>query len=260
MTISSLNLVGSFDRLSDAELRNHLASWCAQAASAPLTEDALDLYYHTISPRSVFVKNLPQDACLLDMGAGEGTLSIYKTWPPISRPDVKFYGTSLDPIAYAANYERVSITNFETTPRPFDSVEFDAIFAAHFIEHLSNPSAFIEWAASSLKPGGRIYLEWPHEFSKRLPPASLFADWGVPAFTTNFFDDKTHIETWGMKDVVDMAGVHGLLPESAGRIVLPYAAEQLRDRSRDTGNKTYGTFAIWCCVGWAQFLILSKKI
>ncbi|MCP1538102.1 class I SAM-dependent methyltransferase [Methylorubrum extorquens] len=253
-------IFGVFDNLPEAELRERLSLWCKSKVNSPVERDDFDLYYNTVAPRSVFVKNAPSDACLLDMGAGNGSLSIYKSWPSIARPDIKFYGTSLDPIENEDRYEQISISNFETTPRPFGGVDFDVMVASHFIEHLTDVRSFIKWAASCLKPGGRIYLEWPHEFTKNMPPASFFADNGIPAFTTNFFDDSTHVQTWAMDDVISIAGASNLRPESTGRIVLPYCADQMRDFSRASGDKVLGTFAVWCAVGWAQYLILAKPL
>ncbi|MDR7036505.1 2-polyprenyl-3-methyl-5-hydroxy-6-metoxy-1,4-benzoquinol methylase [Methylobacterium sp. BE186] len=255
-----MDIFGPFDHLSDADLREQLTRWCTHKIDPNIQKDEFDAYFHTVSPRSTFVKNAPPDACLLDMGAGEGSLSIYKVWPSVARSDLKFYGTSLDPIRLAANYEQVSISDFETTPRPFNGVEFDAVVASHFIEHLSDPSGFIGWAASCMKPGGRMYLEWPHEFSKRMPSSSFFAEHGIPAFTTNFFDDHTHLQTWTAQDIIDIAGTSGLQPEFAGRIVLPYAAGWMRDQAREASDKISGTFAIWCAVGWAQYVILTKTL
>lgn len=194
------------------------------------------------------------------MGAGNGSLSIYKEWPNIARPDLDLYGVSLDPIEKADKYKGVSISNFEKTPRPFPNVQFDAVLAAHFIEHLADPTSFIQWICSQLKPGGRMYFEWPHAISRRMPTRDFFISRGLPVFTTQFMDDTTHVEPWAAETIMDLALAAGLGVETWGRIVLPQIAGLMRDQARERQDIVSGTFAVSAAVGWAQYVVLTKAM
>jgi 2-polyprenyl-3-methyl-5-hydroxy-6-metoxy-1,4-benzoquinol methylase len=46
---------------------------------------------------------------------------------------------------------------------------FDVIIIAHVIEHLHNGLDVIRVLAEKLRPGGRIYIEWPGARSLSLP-------------------------------------------------------------------------------------------
>lgn len=65
------------DQLDDGDLRCYLSSWCEDRCSLKLSDQDLDGYYNTISPRSIFLKTSPFKASIIDMGAGNGALSIY---------------------------------------------------------------------------------------------------------------------------------------------------------------------------------------
>jgi hypothetical protein len=134
------------------------------------------------------------------------------------------------------------------------------VIAAHFIEHLTDPARFIGWIADKIKPTGRIFLEWPHPFSKRMPTRDFFSERGITAFTTNFMDDSTHIEAWPVETIIKIANTKGLAVESLGRILFPEVAAQLRDKARDQNDIVAGTFSIWAAVGWAQYIVLSKPL
>ena len=257
-TTSKYSPRGPYDHLADAQLLAVLSAWCAAQCPHPIQQQETEIYYHTVSPRSWFFKSCADGASVLDMGAGNGALSVYKEWPPLVRPDIDLYGVSLEPIDRAATYKAVSISNFETNPRPFPLVHFDAVIAAHFIEHLADPTSFVRWVVSQLKPGGGMYLEWPHPFARRMPGREFFIDRGLPVFTTQFMDDDTHVEPWPAETILDLALASGLHVETWGRIILPRLANQLRDIARRDQDMVAGTFAVWAAVGWAQYVVLFK--
>lgn len=247
-----------FDGIGASEIQDYFDAWCFRTSKVEIETDTLDSYYHSISARSLFFKSSPQDAIFLDMGAGNGALSIYKKWPQIERQDIRLYGVSLDPVEMASEYEAVAIIDFEKTPVPFTGVTFDAVLASHFIEHLRDVRPFVQWIFNVLGPGGRVYLEWPHRVSKSLPGREFFLQREIPVFTTNFFDDDTHIEAWPMEHLLEVARDIGFLAEVAGRLHSPYLSGHLRDKARNNKNIVSGTFAVWSAVGWAQYLILNK--
>lgn len=247
------------DTMTDEQLKRYLSSWISSQTPEAPSADVLDQYAHLISPRSVFLKNVPPSANVLDLGAGDGGLSIYKTWPPFMvRQDIKLYGLSLEWAEQFSRYEKVEIGNFETQNLSFGGTKFDAVLCSHFIEHISDLQIVFKYLEGKLAPAARVYFEWPHPISKRLPSRDFFLDQGLPVTTTNFFDDHTHNETWDMRNVIENIEQRGFVLESMGRTHFPFLADCLKDRAKVSGDMSTGTFAVWYKTGWAQYVVWSR--
>lgn len=248
-----------FDDLSDDQLHQIFLDWAN--GSSPLVDDyeSLDQIFNSALPRTRFFKSLPTNAEILDLGAGDGSLAIYKTWPQPERTDLSLYAVSLSQGEHFNLYESVEIKNFEEDS-VFENREFDAVVCCHFIEHMQTPDATIEFFARKTRPGGRIYLEWPHEIAKRLPVRTRVEPGGISVSTMNFHDDTTHVEAWSADKIVSLLNEHGLQVEAGGRVYLPWMAEQMRNYARLTKDSVRMTIALWAAVGWSQFLIVSKPL
>lgn len=247
-----------FDGMARDKLQSTILGWLGQTDPLELGIGEIDELINAALPRTQFVKSLPQEANLLDLGAGDGSLTIYKSWPKPDRSDVKMYGLSLVPIERAAHYHAVAYSDFEGVAPVFEDVQFDAVVCAHFIEHMKDPRRVIEFFASRLRPGGTAYIEWPHRISKNFPSRREFINRGFPTSTMNFADDPTHIETWGMAEVAEIASGAGLAIEGSGRVRSPYLANHLRDAAKRTTDLTRLTLSIWWHFGWAQYLVARK--
>src|ERR1051326_8142890 len=116
---------------------------------------------HEFSPRCRFVKTLPHGASLLDAGAGDGSLRVYRDWPEPTRKDLRMFAWAGEKGGGFDHYDGSEVGAWPEAPPNFAGRAFDAILAANFIEHIDDPIAFVTWAASRLTPNGRIYLEWP---------------------------------------------------------------------------------------------------
>src|SRR5664280_1340562 len=68
-----------------------------RAEHSPALEDAEKVFefYHQCHPRTLFLKMLPAGATLLDLGAGDGPMQVFRNWPPPARKDLKLYAFSL---------------------------------------------------------------------------------------------------------------------------------------------------------------------
>lgn len=258
VTSNALEPSTAFDGMTAEDLQATIYGWLSQTDPLILGLGEVDELINAALPRTQFVKGLPQGACLLDLGAGDGSLTIYKSWPRPDRSDLKIYGLSLVPIDREAHYHAVAYSDFEGTTPVFDGVQFDAVVCAHFIEHMHDPRRVIEFFSSRLRPGGAAYIEWPHQLSKRFPPRWDFIGRGLPTSTMNFADDTTHVETWGMADIAEIALSCGLAVESSGRVRSPYLAGHLRDAAKRTSDVTRLTLSIWWNFGWAQYLVARK--
>lgn len=84
---------------------------------------------------------------------------------------------------------------------------FDVVLFAHVIEHVRNGVDVLKALAKKLKPGGKIYVEWPGPRSLTLPSA---------IGTLNFCDDDTHVRVYDLKDVANALLDGGCKVISAG--------------------------------------------
>jgi 2-polyprenyl-3-methyl-5-hydroxy-6-metoxy-1,4-benzoquinol methylase len=250
--------IPALDDRSPGELQETADRWFREERGIASDPVVLDQMYNLILPRNIFFKSLPMDSEVLDVGAGDGSFAVQKRWPLIERPDLRLFALSLDIGAHFDQYEAYEIKNFETDPEVFGGRSFDAIVCAHFIEHMAEPAQSIEFFARKLRSGGRLYIEWPHAFTKKLPTRASLADQGVDISTFNFFDDQTHIDAWRAEKLARLFEANGFAIETGGRIYLPWIGEQMRDHARYEEGNTRLTLGAWAAFGWAQYLVVNR--
>jgi SAM-dependent methyltransferase len=248
-----------YDHMEEEHLSSFIMSWIQnwQAPSIPL--DDVDVAFNTVTPRSVFVKNLRVGARLLDIGAGDGTLSVYRTWPLFPRLDIKMYALSLTKGEHFDDYDAYELKNLQETDDVFVNIDVQAFVCCHFIEHMSDPRRTVEFFRRRLRPGGRVYLEWPHPISKRMPSRTAFINKGIQVSTIRFDDDATHIEAWAMPELSTILRENGFAIETAGRTYFPFLADELRNHGCMKSDPVRTTLAVWAFVGWAQYLVAVKQ-
>jgi len=241
------------------DYRASIIDWLNAANPPNISMDGLLAYYQTVSPRNVFLKSLPKDSNLIDLGAGEGQTAVLRTWPTFPRPDIKLAAISLEDAPGFDDYAEKYIGDFETSLPNFQTKGFDGVLCCHFIEHISSYEMVLEFIRDSLIVGGRAYIEWPHPISKSMPTCGELRDLGFNISTTNFFDDPTHIEPWEMQVIVKKAIDIDLQPEATGQIISPYVSDMMRDVGISSKDQPTLTFAVWGHVGWAQYVTLQRK-
>ncbi len=247
-----------YDNLPLAELKERVLAFASNPIEERWNRSLLGQYVNTVIPRSVFLRNACVNAHILDLGAGDGGLAIFKSWPFVTRPDLRMHAVSLEVGERFDLYEDYEISNFEQTLPDFGGMPFDSIICSHFIEHLSNPARALQFFGARLKPGGSVYLEWPHPVSKKMPSMTLLQERGVNVMTINFFDDKTHIEAWPMFEIAEGLQAAGLQINTAGRVWFDFFADQLMAHGKTDNNAVDLTYAIWYKFAWAQYLIATK--
>jgi len=236
-----------------------LLEWFAQRRAPGMMLDRLNEYYHTVHPRSVFFHCLPQGAKLLDFGAGNGSLAIYRRWPGPERPDIAMYAYSLEFEEGFRDYDGYEIGQFEQSPPDFAGVQFDALYASHVIEHLASVSAFAQWVGSRLSDQARVYLEWPSEASLELPTATELREHGVDLMISNFRDDATHKAIPSRNEVREHFEKCGFFVESEGVIRFPWLEERYMAHAEPArSDPTIKLNAYWSKTGWAQYVVLSR--
>ncbi len=214
--------------------------------------------FHAQHPRCLFLKGLPARASVLDMGSGDGALSILREWPAPARPDLRLYAFSLDKGKYFDSYNGFEIGDWEQAPPRFEGRSFDAIFSSHFIEHIKSPGDFFHWVASRLKPGGWLFAEWPAPASKVAPTIDQLSSVGFPPLVGNFHDDRSHRELPSMEAVQASLLGAGLRPSTQATIKLPLFEDELLAHYRVTGDLTSLQFAYWLRTGWCQYVTAQK--
>ncbi|HEY7579828.1 MAG TPA: methyltransferase domain-containing protein, partial [Acetobacteraceae bacterium] len=192
---------------------NAIRDWADSAKRTPLSDGAALEAWHLLSPRCRFIKTLPIHAAVLDVGAGDGSLQIYRRWPAPERTDLAMYAFALAHGALFDQYQGWELGAWPQSKPGFGGMLFDAILAANFIEHIDRPADFIGWAVSRLTRNGCIFLEWPTEISLRLPTADELRAVGVDVMTGNYFDDATH-----RRELPQTKAVHDALRDAGLRI------------------------------------------
>lgn len=95
---------------------------------------------------------VPDSACLLDVGAGEGALV------------ERYRSKGRNIIGADAAYESAHVTKADLLSLPFDDAAFDVVLCLDVLEHiqlLDQPKALAE-IARVVKPGGRLLMSVPN--------------------------------------------------------------------------------------------------
>lgn len=186
---------------------------------------------------------------LLDVGCGNGSATRTKRW----LPHCEYHGldrgnynnSDADFALMDAFYDidlEANIDGLAGVP----AAAFDAIIIAHVIEHLHDGLDIIRALTAKLRPGGRIYIEWPCARSLGLPSMRG---------TLQFCDDVTHVRVYSVAEVANTLLDAGCRVISAGtrrdwpRILLTpanFAYQRLRD-----GRASAVT--LWDIAGFAEY-------
>ncbi len=127
-----------------------------------------------------FVKELPHNAKVLDVGCGTGkAIKMIRVY----RPDVTVYATDItDMSAYMPQGVEFKKGSAEELDKMYPANFFDGIVCQHVIEHLLHPMPMINAMKAVLKKGGRFYIETPNWTRSFAPFAHLY-----------FWNDYTHL-------------------------------------------------------------------
>jgi SAM-dependent methyltransferase len=150
------------------------------------------------------------------------------------------------------------LSDWNAQPPDFGGRRFDAIVCAHFIEHIARPESLVEWAARKLRPGGRIYVEWPAPVSLALPKRDALERAGVNVMISHFNDDRTHRDLPDADAIVDAMHAAGLALETRGTVRLPWLEDEILAHHKDDAGGFGRQAAFWSMTGWSQYLIASR--
>lgn len=239
---------------------DELEAWFKAERIPSLSKEDAVLLLHNMHPRTRFVKTLPRGAILLDAGAGDGGLVVFRRWPPPSRADLQMYAYSLDKGAQFDAYNGFELGRWEAGPPAFAGICFDAVFCSHFIEHLSDPVPFLQWTAQRLGAGGRLYVEWPSPFSTLLPTRQELTDRGITLAISNFHDDATHKVVHDRSCVIRALSDAGYFIELQGYVSLPFVEDELLAHVGNGLDDPYAVqSAFWSKTRWSQYVVAVRK-
>ncbi|MEP6634062.1 MAG: methyltransferase domain-containing protein [Luteimonas sp.] len=220
---------------------------------------AQELYFQ-FHPRTAFLKTLPIGATVADIGAGDGSLSIFRDWPEPARRDLRLYAYSIEKGDRFDAFESYEISDWNEKQPEFDGMRFDAVISAHFIEHIADPGTFVAWLARKLAPGGRAYVEWPSPAALTLPTRSELLEAGVNLVISRFDDDATH-RALPDRDAIQAHAVEaGLTCTASGIVRLPWIEDELMAHFRDADDRFPSQAAFWSWTGWSQYLIFEQPL
>jgi SAM-dependent methyltransferase len=186
---------------------------------------------------------------ILDVGCGNGSATRTKHWFPRCEYyglDRANYNNSDADFALMEAYYHVDLEANIASLAQVPAAAFDVIIIAHVIEHLHNGLDVIRVLAEKLRPGGRIYIEWPGARSLSLPSMRG---------SLHFCDDETHVRIYSVAEVSNTLLQSGCRIVSAGtrrdlpRILLApanFAYQWLRDRQPSA-------VTLWDIAGFAEF-------
>jgi SAM-dependent methyltransferase len=233
--------------------------WFEAIEASSLPDSVLLETWHSLSHQCRFVKTLQAAASVLDVGAGDGALQIYRKWPAPERLDLKMHAFAMDRGSMFGHYDGYELGAWPEGKPNFCGRRFDAIFAANFIEHIDEPIDFVRWSAGHLSARGRIFLEWPRPESLSLPTATELHAIGIDVMTGNYFDDATHRSELPSTEAVHACLMSaGLKVEAAGTLRVPYFEDHLMAYGKRTDDMVSRTLAYWSFTGWTQFVVAQR--
>jgi hypothetical protein len=228
----------------------------AAARGLPVEAGIMESFMHTASPRVRFFKSAPFGARLLDLGAGDGGMEVFRQWLSPPREDIRMYAVSLEKGARFDHYDAFELANFNTTKPDFGGMVFDAMLVSHFVEHIEGGlGAFLSWAKTRLVVGGRVYVEFPSPHSKVAPKRADLIARGLETSCSNFYDDFTHIDTMTLEDTRQALEARAFFVEESGYWRNPYLEDALIRRGYDEKNEYLTTVGVWMKTYFCQYAV-----
>lgn len=237
-----------------------ISDWFRRPRQPQLNRNQVMELYFTFHPRTSFLKTLPASSRVVDIGAGDGTPSVFRGWPQPTRQDLELYAYSIEKGQRFDDFSGYEISDWNVSPPDFDGKRFDAVVCAHFIEHISEPASFVDWCRRKLEPDARIYLEWPSPASLDLPPRAELEKLGVPLMVSRFDDDHTHRALPDASTLIDAFRQSGFVLETRGIIRLPWLEDEMLAHFREDADGFPRQAAFWSKTGWSQYLVLHQGV
>jgi hypothetical protein len=250
-----MNLIQPCNTISTEEL----LLWLRSAVEDPLPADIAHEHYLLMHPRISYLKNLPQNSIVLDVGAGSGALRGFRDWLGFKRMDLKFIGISLDHGEHTGAYEEFHICDLSHQSPEFYLKPTDAVLA-QFIEHVEDPSVYLKKLNEHLPLGGKAFIDWPSSHTVNLPKCVDVRSHGFDITTLNFFDDSTHKKAYTLEEMSEYAVAAGFGVIAAGYVDMPFLANSLKHHGILNQDQYLLSMAVWLKTNFVSYLQITKKI
>ncbi len=192
---------------------------------------------------------------MLDIGCGNHSAGKANYWFKncvYSGIDKQNYNNDETDMALMEKYYEIDLeSNVEDTDKLPD-LYYDVIVCSHIIEHITTGIRLIEILSKKIKPGGKIYIEFPAVRSLKFP--KMYG-------TLNFCDDETHIRLYSIQEVANTLLKSGFLIKKAGtrrnpKRILFFPIILLLDFIKTGKLVAYG---FWDILGFAEYVFAEKK-
>lgn len=130
---------------------------------------------------------------------------------------------------------------------------FDYVISSHTIEHLDDGLRTVGQMCAKVRPGGRIYLEWPSVESKTFP---------IKGFGLNFYDDDTHLRTFRREEIAAVLTANGFDIDYSGyrRIWLRMLISPLLVIRRSLKHRRLVLYDLWDLTGFCYVIRAVRRL
>jgi SAM-dependent methyltransferase len=198
---------------------------------------------------------LPSHSRVLDLGCGEcGTLrainAVNKTF--------ELHGCDAQAPTNLPNHVAFQQADLNHAALPYADDTFDFVVMQHVLEHLEKPIPVFAQVLRVLKPGGRVMIEVPSNYSML---------WSYPyaqnrGYIMHYYDDPTHHgRPWTPQSLCRLALYYSCKPvlarydfswASVAKVLPMFLYAQL------TGKSDRFVTEYWQATGWATFAVIQK--
>jgi SAM-dependent methyltransferase len=220
--------------------------------------DVLIEEYWRFHPRYLFFKSVRERARLADLGAGSGGLIGWKFWGEPERRDIFMYAIDIEKGEFFDKYVDYDVVELGRDECKFPDAVFDAAVVSHLIEHVADRPALAREIARIVRPGAKIYVEWPTKESGGIISRSALEPFGINCSTLNFFDDRTHLVLIDEAEARDTFEAAGFTPISSGKVINDYLYPELFRCGVAEEDQEATTYALWLAFRFSRYLIMEK--
>ncbi|MEJ7768727.1 MAG: class I SAM-dependent methyltransferase [Chitinophagaceae bacterium] len=191
---------------------------------------------------------------LLDVGSGNHSASrIHALFPKSDYYGLDMtrdYNNSPEDFKAMKDFYELDLTTLDYSIIP--DVFFDGIWMSHVIEHLRNGDEVVLALLKKLKPGGFFYIEYPGEWSTKLP--SMHG-------TLNFYDDSSHVRIYSVKELTNVfiRGHCTVIKSGTRRNWYYIAGMPVQIIKSFVKRKKLEANVFWDLLGFAEYLYVRKK-
>ena len=180
-----------------------LAQEKVQVLSPPSAQTAVGLqdlaYYSHLRPEILaLVPTLARS--VLDVGCGAGRLGeALRARQGARVVGIEMVGTAAE--AAKSRLDRVVVGDIERIKHDFSPEEFDCLVCGDVLEHLEDPSRFLQQARSWLQAKGTLIISLPNARNHQVVSGLLEGNW---TYESAGLLDETHLGFFTRRDAVDL--------------------------------------------------------